>query len=179
LLQKRLAQLAKYFREKYPHTLFTGFWLFAVILASLSSLFAQPSTPESAVADPVQGFYRFHFAHDMGFTPDSVKARSAWLSPALLKICVAYFASPSAPDEVPVINGDPFTNSQEYPNSFQVGTPSLSNSTALIPVSFQWPDGRKRSLSVALVVQNQKWLIDNIRYPDGSSLRSLIAKNKR
>jgi len=128
------------------------------------------------VTDQVQDFYRFHFAHNMAFTPDAVKARSAWLSPRLLEICTAHFASPSAPDEVPIINGDSFTNSQEYPNSFQVGTPSLSNSTALVPVSFQWPDGRKRSLSVALVMQNRKWLIDNIRYPDGSSLHSLISE---
>jgi len=166
----------RFFRGKYSGELFTGFWLFAVILAGLSPLFAQPSTSTAVVTDQVQDFYRFHFAHNMAFTPDAVKARSAWLSPRLLEICTAHFASPSAPDEVPIINGDPFTNSQEYPNSFQVGTPSLSNSTALVPVSFQWPDGRKRSLSVALVMQNRKWLIDNIRYPDGSSLNSLISE---
>ena len=168
------------FREKFARGFFTskGLWLFTVTVCGLSSLFAQPNAPNPVVVDQVTAFYRFHFAHDMGFTRETVKARSAWLTPGLLKICAVYFANPAAPDEVPAIDGDPFTNSQEYPNSFQVGTSKQSKFTALVSVSFRWPDGRKRSLSVALVEQNRKWLIDDVRYPDGSSLRSLIAKSK-
>ena len=114
----------------------------------------------------------------MGFTENAAKARPAWLSPELRKICAGYFARPGSPDEVPLIDGDPFTDSQEYPKSFQVGTPRVSGSTASIPVSFQWPDVRKRSVSVKLVMQNRKWLINDIRYSDGTALR-LILKKKR
>ena len=62
---------------------------------------------------------------------------------ARLKICAVYFANPGAPDEVPAINGHPFTNSQEYPYSFQIGASKQSKFTALVSVSFRWPDGRK------------------------------------
>jgi hypothetical protein len=48
----------------------------------------------------------------------------------------------------------------------------------LMPVTFRWSDGRKRSLSVALVERDRKWLIDDFQYPDGSSLRNLISKGK-
>jgi len=114
----------------------------------------------------------------MGFTADAAKARAAWLSPELQKICASYFALPGMPDEVPVIDGDPFTDSQEYPNSFRVGAPRVSGATALMPVSFQWPDGRKRSVTVELVMNSRRWLIDDIRYSDGRSLRNLISKKK-
>jgi hypothetical protein len=177
LPQKRFAPLVKSSRDKYLSWLLIAFFLVAVGLTSLPSLSAQTTT-NSAVVEQVETFYRFHFAHDMGFTADAVKARAPWLSPVLQKICASYFARPGAPDEVPVVDGDPFTNSQEYPKSFQVGAPRVSASTASIPVSFQWADGRKRSVSVALVMQSRRWLIDDIRYPDGSSLRSLIVKKK-
>ena len=57
------------------------------------------------VVDQVTAFYRFHFAHDMGFTRETVKAPSVWLKPGLLKICAVYFANLGAPDEAPAING--------------------------------------------------------------------------
>lgn len=168
------------FRERFARGFFKskGLWLFAVIVFGLSPLFAQPNGPNPVLVDQVTAFYRFHFAHDMRFTRATVKARSAWLTPGLLKICAVYFANPDAPDQVPAIDGDPFTNSQEYPNSFEVGTSKQSKFTALVSVSFRWPDGRKRSLSLTLVEQKRKWLIDDVRYPDGTSLRSLISESK-
>ena len=99
-------------------------------------------------------------------------------TPELLKICASYFASPAVTDQVPIIDGDPFTDSQEYPNGFEIGIPKQFRSTALVPVTFRWSDGRKGSLSVAVVMQNRKWLINDFKYPDGSSLRSLISKSK-
>jgi len=50
------------------------------------------------------------------------------------------FRQPWRPDEVPAINGHPFTNSQEYPSSFQVDASKQSKFTALVSVSFRWPD---------------------------------------
>jgi len=156
----------------------TGFWLFTVTVATLSSVFAQSNTPNSALTDQVTAFYRFHFTHDMAFTREAVKTRAAWFTPELLKICASYFASPAVTDQVPIIDGDPFTDSQEYPNGFEIGIPKQFRSTALVPVTFRWSDGRKVSLSVAVVMQNRKWLINDFKYPDGSSLRSLISKSK-
>jgi hypothetical protein len=55
------------------------------------------------VVDQVTAFYRFHFAHDMGFTRETVKAPSVWLTPGLLKICAVYFANPGAPMRYPLL----------------------------------------------------------------------------
>ena len=63
----------------------------------------------------------------MGFSEASVRERSAWLAPELVDLCHAYFQKPVHPDEVPDVDGDPFTDSQEYPKSFSVGRPSVSD----------------------------------------------------
>jgi hypothetical protein len=46
------------------------------------------------------------------------------------------FARPVPSDEAPVINGDPFTNSQEYPPGFTVGAVLRVGSRATVPVRF-------------------------------------------
>jgi hypothetical protein len=55
-----------------------------------------------------------------------VGAKRAWLAPELLDLCKAYFKKPVPADDVPEIDGDPFTDSQEYPKLFRVGPVALS-----------------------------------------------------
>jgi hypothetical protein len=81
---------------------------------------AAPAPPTRVVA----AFYRYHFTHDMAFTPTSVGVKRAWLAPELLDLCKAYFKKPVPADDVPEIDGDPFTDSQEYPKLFRVGPPA-------------------------------------------------------
>lgn len=172
--------MIRHFKAEFVHAIFrfAGLCLLAVTVAGHSLLSAQSTAPNSAVTDQVTAFYRFHFSHEMGFARDAVKARTAWFTPDLLKLCYSYFSRPAVTDQVPDVDGDPFTNSQEYPNTFAIGAPKQIRSTALMPVTFRWSDGRERTLSVALVERNRKWLIDDFQYPDGSSLRSLISKGK-
>lgn len=122
----------------------------------------------------MRAFYTFHFAHDMAFTEASVQAKAAWLAPELLELCRAYFKKPQSPDDVPDINGDPFTDSQEYPTSFRVGRSIVSGKTAKVPVVLSWP-GQKRTVSVQVIQGPGGWRIGDIVYPESGSLRDLLS----
>lgn len=140
---------------------------------------AQSARPDSGPAAVVREFYAFHFAHDMAFTRAAVRARSRWLAPDLLAHIGAYFARPSDPNEVPDIDGDPFTDSQEYPRSFQVGVARIVGDTARVPVAMLWPEGDRRMVRVLLVRVGGAWRITDLRYANGEpSLRELLDKRK-
>ena len=51
--------------------------MLAVALLGATPIFAQSSNSGLEAADQVKAFYRFHFAHDMGFTSKGVKARAS------------------------------------------------------------------------------------------------------
>jgi len=128
--------------------------------------------PPAAV---VQAFYAFHFAHDMAFTRAAVRARSRWLSSDLLEHIRAYFARPDKRDEVPAIDGDPFTDSQEYPRTFRVGAATVTGDTARVPVAMVWLEGERRVVTVVLMPVRGTWRIADVRYPRGEpSLRELL-----
>ena len=163
----------------------------AVVLAAAAIPLAAPPaqrpapparTVRHADAGPaalVRAFYTFHFAHDMAFSRAAVRARSRWLAPDLLEQIRAYFARPSDPNEVPAIDGDPFTDSQEYPRTFQVGPERTSGDTARVAVAMLWPEGDRRAVSVVLTRVGGAWRIANVRYKAGeSSLRELLATGK-
>lgn len=134
---------------------------------------------DTSPAGVVQAFYAFHFSHDMGFDRAAVRARSRWISPDLLAHIGAYFARPSDPNEVPDIDGDPFTDSQEYPRSFQVGVARTQGDTARVPVAMLWPEGDRRVVRVLLVRVSGAWRITDLRYANGEpSLRELLDKGK-
>jgi hypothetical protein len=130
----------------------------------------------TAAAATVWAFYAFHFSHDMAFTRAAVRARRPWLSPDLLARCRAYFAKPDDPNEVPAIDGDPFTDSQEYPRTFRVGAATVEGDTARVPVAMVWPGTDGRIVTVVLVSVGGAWRIADVRYAGGEpSLRELLA----
>ena len=133
---------------------------------------ASPTAPPAPAA-VVQAFYTQHFAHDMAFTEASVQAKAVWLAPDLVERCRTYLKKPVSPDEVPDINGDPFTDSQEYPTSFRVGKPTISGTSARVPVVLSWK-GRTRTIVVQLAQLEGKWLISDFAY-DSGSLRALLS----
>ncbi|HEU5251249.1 MAG TPA: DUF3828 domain-containing protein [Thermoanaerobaculia bacterium] len=137
-------------------------------------LAAGPTPVPKTPAATVRAFYAFHFAHDMAFTPESVRAKADWLAPDLLALCEKYFERPSSPDEAPPIDGDPFTDSQEYPKSFRVGAARVSGEAAWVPVRLEWSRGRPRSVTAHLVRIAGRWRIWDVRFADGSSLRGLL-----
>ena len=129
----------------------------------------------SAPAAVVRAFYRYHFAHDMAFTRTAIRRRAHWLTPDLLALCRAYFAAPSPADEPPPIEGDPFTDSQEYPATFHVGAATVAGDTALVPVTFAWKDGGTQPGVTVVLTRRAGWRIADIRFARGGTLRDLLA----
>jgi hypothetical protein len=130
---------------------------------------------EAAVAAAVRSFYTFHLAHDMGFSAQTLALRERWLSPGLQKLCREYLARPASPDDVPDVDGDPFTDSQEYPASWRMeGAPRIAGGRATVGVRFSGGGGRPHKLKVELVRQGDAWLIDDVVYESGPPLRGLL-----
>lgn len=133
----------------------------------------------ASVASPkviVDEFYKYHFSHDMAFTPEAVQQRAAWLTPALKDACRVYFGLPSDPDEVPDIDGDPFTGSQEYPDAYSTGPAEVKDDTARVPLTFTWKEDHHTTNGVAILKNVEgHWLIDDVEFPDQDSIRKLLA----
>ena len=148
----------------------------SLLLAAPPAAAAEKSPVLPTPGGSVQAFYAFHFAHDMGFSGEGIALRARWLSPGLLSLCKAYLARPSSPDVVPSVDGDPFTDSQEYPASFRVGKVRMSAGKATVEVSFPRGKAGERILHVVLVEEKGAWLIDDVRYLSGPSFRKLLAQ---
>ena len=121
----------------------------------------------------VQQLFADHFMHDMGFTQASVARKRNWLSPSLNQEIAAYMRRPQPKDEPPVINGDPFTNTQEYPSAFQVGEPITEAGKTNVPVVMTIGPER-RTVKAQVARQGMGWLIDDLIYEDGSTFRALL-----
>ncbi|MEQ1626154.1 MAG: hypothetical protein ABL965_02085 [Nitrospira sp.] len=80
-------------------------------------------------------------------------------------------------DEVPVINGDPFTNSKEYPTGFTVGAVLCVGSRATVPVRFD-EGGRYKIVEYRLQLSGTTWRVDDLHYPDGATFRGLLKPAK-
>jgi hypothetical protein len=136
-----------------------------------------PTTSSQSQEDPetvVGEMFAVHFMHDMGFTPQSVALKQNRLTSDLYRQIEAYFERPRAPDEVPAIDGEPFTNTQEYPSAFAVseGAQQDTDTTRVPVVMTIGPD--RRTVTVQLVRQTSGWLVDDLVYEDGSTFRALL-----
>lgn len=145
---------------------------------------AQRMNPTAAAAarQAAEGFYRYHFARDRGFLRSNVVRRRRWLSPELYRLMLNEFRREAAfrkaqPDEVPFMTGDPFTDSQEYPDTFSVGRASVRGSTASVPVTFRWRGvARTKTLQVELLRQGGRWLIHDMRREGDTGLLKLLRR---
>ena len=151
--------------------------LCVALIAAAGAFAAAAKTADDPVA-VVKAFYTFHFSHDMAFTEKGLAARAAWLAPDLTARCKAYFALPSSPDEVPEIDGDPFTDSQEYPTSFKVGKVLSTKDKTEIAVTFSGGGGPFHPMRVVLVKADGAWRISDFLYESGPSFRALLEPEK-
>ncbi len=144
--------------------------------AALVLVAAPPATAQGARTPEavVRAFYTYHFAHDMAFTPAAIRRRSRWLAPDLLEQIRVYFATPGPADQPSTIDGDPFTDSQEYPRTFRVGTATARGDSAFVPVTVAWPEGDRRVVTNVLVMSRGAWKIADLRFADGGTLRKLL-----
>jgi hypothetical protein len=122
----------------------------------------------------VKAFYTYHFAHDMGLTEKSLLERRRWLSPELHGLLLYERRRKTPQDEAPYLNGDPFTDSQEYPAAFRVGAASVRKTRASVEVHFTWKEkGRfqgARTSIVRLARQGNEWRINDFISEEGRSL---------
>ncbi len=126
--------------------------------------FARPTSPEGAL----QSLLERHFGGSMGLDSTAIQRLSPFLSASLARRIADYLAVPASPDEAPVIDGDPFTDSQEYPTRFSVQRGTVSGDRATVPVRFA--DGyASRTLRYQLRSGAQGWRVNDIRYEHGGT----------
>jgi len=130
---------------------------------------AAATTPSGVV----ELFLERHYMGGMGFITTSIAPKQQWLTDTLRTKIMAYLARPSSPDEVPEIDGDPFTDSQEYPTRFAVSTAVMKGITASVTVRFG--DGyRNRVVYYLLHQQSGQWRIADTRCEHNVTLTSLL-----
>lgn len=132
---------------------------------------ANEDAPEAAV----QRLLEAHFAGDMAFTPASAATKKQWLTAELWRAIEQWQARPQPEDEVPAIDGDPFTNSQEYPLRFSVGPAHAGDVANLdtVDVTFAFV-GIARPVTYVLKRDADGWRVAELRYPDGGTLSELL-----
>lgn len=130
---------------------------------------AEPGTPEAAV----EALLEAHFGGEMAFDAGSLAVKQAWLGSALRASARGWLERPQPPDEVPAINGDPFTDSQEYPTRFAVGSARVEGRTAEVAVRFA--DGwREYTLRYRMQREEEAWRLVDIVYPGGDRFTDLL-----
>ncbi len=132
---------------------------------------ASKTSPEGVV----QRFLEAHFDGDMGFAAPLAAGKRVLLSKSLAEKIDAWFAVPQNPDEAPAINGDPFTDTQEYPARFAVGAGERTAEGLFVPAEFA-DAFSKRSVRFVLKREKGRWLIDDLKYEDGSMLSAMLAQ---
>jgi hypothetical protein len=151
---------------------------------------AAHSQSKPAPADAVKvvkSFYNFHFSRNKDFTKRNVKDRRAWFAPKLYRALLYEMRREAAetkahPDLVPHFTGDPFTNSQEYPDTYRVGSSHLVRANAVVRVTFLWGEQSSRGTDtrdVAIVLKKygSKWLICNV--VDNAGINLLSELNRK
>jgi hypothetical protein len=134
----------------------------------------RPARTASTPSEIVQELLIVHFTHDMGFTRDSVARKNQFLSADLRTRIGRYLAAPQSPDEVPAINGDPFTDTQEYPDRFTLGAARTEAQRTVVPVNFTIADAKRR-VDYVLVSEGNRWVVDDLVDERGESVRELLA----
>lgn len=131
-----------------------------------------PEADESP-ATIVRRLLAAHMSGDMAFTPEAVATKRAYLAASLADSIAAWFAVPWPTDEPPPINGDPFTDSQEYPDRFRFDGVEVAGDRATVRVAFS--DGtRTRPVEFILLREGSEWVVDDLRYEDGSTFREML-----
>ncbi|MBA4341139.1 MAG: hypothetical protein C0423_03180 [Methylibium sp.] len=122
-----------------------------------------------------------HLAGPEVFGPPSIAALRRWLAPSLQQAFERWLASPERPDQVPALNGDPFTNTQEPPRALSLGPLTERGDSAEQLVFAELEGGRRHRLVYRLQrdAQSRRWLLDDIGYDHGPTLRQLLREDSR
>jgi Protein of unknown function (DUF3828) len=131
------------------------------------------SAADTAASGVVQRFLEQHFASEMAYDTSALAAKRPWLGDAFYAQLRRYMAKPANPDEAPELDGDPFTDSQEYPTRFSVGAARIAGTGAMVSVRFS--DGyRSYRVAYRLVRSSGRWRIDDVVSQSGRSLQAFL-----
>ena len=159
-------------------------WLVAtsLVLVPVTSFGQKPANNGSDAKAAVKAFYAFHFQHKFDYSLPGLKLRHRWLDENLYRLLVAELKKPVKPDEVPDLDGDPFTNSQEYPNGFRVGKSEQDGKLATVDVIFFWKDKKKvldtKRVKVQLAKSAEGWKIANVIAEGGDDLIKFLKRGR-
>jgi len=161
--------------------------LLSVVLLVLGSpALAQTTKPEDAASRSVRSFYTYHLAHNKDFTVRNIQLRKRFLTPELYNLLLKELkrqaaASKAHPDEAPDYEGDPLTDSQEYPDSFRVAKAEMAGDVAKVTLNLQWSARTsrgvdKRDITVEATKGATGWLVNDIVNNDGTRLQEDLKK---
>ena len=126
-----------------------------------------------------RAFYRMHFAGGLSL----LKGKRKWLTPELYGLISAEMRHNTSPDEVGYFDGDPWTDSQDTPNSFRIGKADVSTDAATVEIVFRWFQGKKafeeRKCRLKLEKRGNRWLISDIISQEGESLLGELRKRNK
>lgn len=90
-------------------------------------------------------------------------------------------ASTKNKDEIVGLDGDPFLDSQDPCERYEVGTAAPGGTRALVPVYSicQGKRSPKPEFTVELLLEKNKWQIANIHFQRGGDLAGLLAQLKK
>lgn len=127
---------------------------------------------------PVRQLLLQQLAEQSAFDAERLARLRAWLAPSLRRAFDAWFALPGKPDEVPYLNGDPFTDSQEPPASLTLGELRQSGAQAWQTVFVEFEGGIRRPIVYRLQRQPRgDWRISDIDYGHDTTLLQLLRKD--
>ena len=161
----------------------------AAVILTIGALWptgARAANPQDAAVRAVRSFYTFHLARNKDFTASNVRLRRRFLTADLYKLLLDELKREAArskaqPDEAPYFEGDPLTDSQEYPDSFRIGKAEVSGDRVKVTVTMLWSDktsrGRdQRDIVVEVAKTGASWLINDIISSQGSSLQAELKR---
>jgi len=128
---------------------------------------------DTSPAAVVERLLERHFAGTMVFDAPHLAHLAPWLTSELTDGIRRYFAKPQDPGEVPPIDGDPFTDSQDYPTRFAVGSATVHGDAAVVPARFSFGVD-SRVIEYLLRRERGGWLVNDLRYERQGTLRRLL-----
>lgn len=119
--------------------------------------------PDTAPGGVVERLLEFHFAGSKTFDMERLAAHAPWLTPMLREHLGDYVGRPRDPSKLPAYNGDPFTDSPEYPPRFAVWLGTVRGDIAIVPVRFSW-GRRTTTVEYQLRRDRGRWAVSDLRY---------------
>ncbi|MBB6095959.1 hypothetical protein HNQ60_004850 [Povalibacter uvarum] len=141
----------------------------AVLLWDRTSIAASPEAI-------VQLLLIQHMSGNMALSRESVASQREWLSARIVEQFDGWFTRTAGNDEVPELNGDPYTDSQESPESFELSAASVKGNEAEVTVTFRDAADARYPVQYLLSRVDGTWRVDDLRYRDGERLSQLLQR---